>query len=318
MFALDAAALPRYAGPLSPHPSHRCQVHAPGRDCRAACDGESDDRSTARSMVPRAGNVPDGECLGANARTASGAPTAAIRAARNMRRSIRSTRRTSRASASPGAVLPSTRGSRPRIPSWHGLQQLPRHAAHGERRVCTAQRRRPRRGIRPRHRQDDLDPGASTRPRRRCAVTARAASPTGATAATSASSCSAGERLIALNAKTGTAVCGLRRSRRRQPSLRARQQDRLLLDGGAARLPRRGDRRRLDDRLAAEQGGAAGRRPGLRRPHGQAALDVPRDSARGRVRRRDLEGRTRGSTPGTPISGRSSAPTKSWATPISR
>ena len=48
--------------------------------------------------------------------------------------------------------------------------------------------------------------------------------------------------------------------------------------------------------------GDARRRAGVRRADRQAAVDVPRHSARRRIRRRDLERRSRGSTPGTPTS----------------
>ena len=200
-----------------------------------------------------------GMCLAANAsaqtRTASGAATAAIRAARNTRRSIKSTGPTSRTSGSPGGGRPSIRCSAARIPKLRSAEQLPRDAADGGRRALQPERRRPRRGVStpaPARRSGSR----SLRPARE-ALRGDSTRGVGLLARRQRRAHLRAARRYAGRAQRQdrAAVCRFRRRRRRQPPIRAGQQDQLLLERRAARLPGRRDRRRLDDRLATEQGG---------------------------------------------------------------
>ena len=107
---------------------------------------------------------------------------------------------------------------------------------------------------------------------------------------------SIGYQLVGLDAKTGDPLDGVRHQRRRRPEAGQRsaaRSDRRATSAwnGAPVVAqeRRHRRRRASRRLrAAQQDEREGLHPRLRRPHRQAALDLPHDSAARRIRQRHL------------------------------
>ena len=104
-----------------------------------------------------------------------------------------------------------------------------------------------------------------------------------------------GYRLVALDAKTGMPVSELRHARRRRSQAGQRSGDRSRHRRG--RPPLRAGRRRQHDhhrrrapvgRRAARQEQRQGLHPRIRRQERQADVDLPHDSAPGRVRQRHL------------------------------
>ena len=105
-----------------------------------------------------------------------------------------------------------------------------------------------------------------------------------------------GYQMVALDAKTGAPVHELRQGRRRRSEAGRRPGDgsrhrRGRPARGADRRQRRRSssaRRTCPAASPQEQDEREGLRPRLRRAHRQAALDLPHDSASGRIRQRHL------------------------------
>ena len=203
-------------------------------------------------------------------------------------------------------VAPSRRrsGAARRRRGRHHLEQLPIHAGHRRRSVLRLECHRPGRSVRPEDGQDDLDAGAAVERPRRLRGTASRGVAVWQSGAERRVLAVRGEYLFALDAKTGKLMAtfgdggrvnlkdGLGPSMTRSPGPPRRS----WFGTSSSSAPRIG--------FAEQQGSAARRRPGVRRAHRQAALDLPRHSAR-RASSATRPGKTtRGSTPATPTSGR--------------
>ena len=138
---------------------------------------------------------------------------------------------TSRGCRSRGAARRSTPSSRA-APQMRPGRQLPQHAAHDRRRAVRAERRRLRRGVRPRHRPDALGRAAVRAGRTAIGGARRAASRTGPTATTRGSSCS-----------TAISVRAQRRHRQPIPTLR-HERPRVPIEGLGPTCATRGPARR--------------------------------------------------------------------------
>ena len=125
--------------------------------------------------------------------------------------------------------------------------------------------------------------------------------------------------LYALNPKTGAPIAGFGAGGRVDLG-RAQSEQPVPVECAAARRPRPGARRPVDAGSGfGEQGGGRGRRGArIRRPHGPAAVALPRDSERRRSRRRRRGRAMRCATSAPATSGRRWPPTRSSGTSTCR
>ena len=183
------------------------------------------------------------------------------------------------------------------------VEPVHRDADHGERRAVCAGWPRPGRSDRSGNRPDVVDAEAAAAGRRRPAGRRRALGrrllEPGSRSAEARIFTTRAQYLFALDPKNGEPRRRLRRRRQGGPQRRPRPADAVVpLERRAPRRARRRRHRVVDARagFGPDEGRSARRRPRLRRPDRQAALDLPRDSARRRARRR-----RRGRTIPTPI-----------------